>query len=332
MFRSFAVMAAVAFIFGLSFSVHAQETPVDPDMYKGIDSQELNKYASESDSEINDGYKIPTFKNLSKLYWALAMFDLGDNTAIDSYLLINECDLYKKYFDSDFEYESLREATKETIVKNMASFPVKFEIMIPVGMGRYDTGTEKFKLDVRSHFIGSKRLEVYVNDEGERICGKDSAELKGYPKNFILSLSRPFTLMEAPVPPELAQLYIEESQRLAQKYPYRYRVSEFGRIAYIRLKVTMNQFRGYSQQTGQAPMADIFGTIDGFDIYADREKTMLLYSQASQTKKIYRRKKDARTKESMPEQKSSVTAPAPTATDAVTVPAPAETVAPQQQP
>lgn len=328
MFRFFAVFAAAILISGLSFPVHAQDS-VDSDLYKGIDSQELNKYASDSDNEIDDGYKIPTFKNLSKLYWALAMFDLGDNAAIDNYLLINECDLYQKYFASDFEFESLREATKETIVKNMASFPVKFEIMIPVGLDRYDTGTEKFKLDQRSHFIGSKRLEVNVNDVSSYVCGAKRGVIAGYPKNIILSLSRPFTLTEVPVSPEAAQLYIEESQNLSKSQPYRFDVSKFGRVAYLRLKVTMNQFRGYSKRTGQAALADIFGTIDGYELYGDRDKKLLLYTYQSQQKKMYRRKKAGQPPVA-PNTESS--APAPTATDTVAPePAsPSETAAPQQ--
>jgi hypothetical protein len=317
MYRFFAVfLATILLMSGFSFFASAQDTSVDPETYKGVETQELNKFASEDDLEIKDGYGIPTFKNLSKLYWALAMFDLGDDVAIDNYLMINECDLYRKYFSSDFEFESLRAATKETIVKNMASFPVKFEIMIPVGLDRYDTGTEKFKLDPRSHFIGSKRLEVYVNDVGAYVCGKNRSDIPGYPKNFILSLSRPFTLTEVPVAPELAQFYIEESQRLAQKYTYRYSISKHGRVAYIRLKVTLNQFRGYSKKTGQAPMADIFGTIDGFDLYADRDKTLLLYSQAAEAKKVYRRKKAPKAVQPAPTEETPV-APSPPAEGAV---------------
>ncbi|MGZ9097860.1 MAG: DUF4852 domain-containing protein [Micavibrio sp.] len=328
MYRFFAVFLVAIFLMsGFSFFASAQDAPADPETYRGVESQELNKYASDDDLEIKDGYGIPTFKNLSKLYWALAMFDLGDDVAIDNYLMINECDLYRKYFSSDFEFESLRAATKETIVKNMASFPVKFEIMIPVGLDRYDTGTEKFKLDPRSHFIGSKRLEVYVNDVGAFVCGKNRSDIPGYPKNFILTLSRPFTLTEVPVPPELAQFYIEESQKLAQKYSYRYTISKHGRVAYVRLKVTMNQFRGYSKQTGQAPMADIFGTIDGFDLYADRDKTLLLYSQIAEAKKVYRRKKASKA-DPAPEQDE----PAPVEPSAAPASAPNEAVAPPQQP
>ena len=109
----------------------------------------------------------------------------------------------------------------------------------------------------------------------------------------------------------------------------RFDVSKFGRVAYLRLKVTMNQFRGYSKQTGQAALADIFGTIDGYELYGDRDKKLLLYTYQSQQKKIYRRKKAGQPPVA-PNAESS--APAPTATDTVAPePAsPSETAAPQQ--
>lgn len=254
----------------------------------------LNSYTNDDDRALDDGYVIPTFKNLSKLYWALAMFDLADDKAVDNFLRINECELYTKYYGSDFELESLRAATKESIVKNMASFPVKFEVIIPIGIDRYDMGTERFKLDPRTDFFGAKRLEMVVNEIGRPTCGRTraaAAPISGYPKNFILSLSRPFTLTEIPVKPEVAQLYIEEAKKFSAKIPEAGNYSKYGRIAFLRLKVTMNQFRGYAPHVNTEMMADIFGTIDGFEVYGNREKTFLLYSQKDMQKKVYRKKK-----------------------------------------
>lgn len=256
----------------------------------------LNSYTNDDDRALEDGYAVPTFKNLSKLYWALAMFDLADDKAIDNFLMINECELYQKYYGSDFELESLRAATKESIVKNMATYPVKFEVIIPIGIDRYDMGTEKFKLDPRTDFFGAKRLEMVVNEIGRPVCGRGraaSGAINGYPKNFILSLSRPFTLTEIPVKPEVAQLYIEEAKKFSAKIPEVRNYSQYGRIAFLRLKVTMNQFRGYVPHVNTELMADIFGTIDGFEVYGNREKTFLLYSQKDMAKKVYRKKRPA---------------------------------------
>ena len=264
------------------------------DTYKPSVFDEDHKFASDDDNTVNDGYIAPTFQKLSRLYWSLAMFDLGDNNAIDNYLLINECELFSKYYNNDFEMEDLRIATRQSIVKNMASFENKFEIMIPIGLDRYDTGKESFKIATDSHIVTAKRIEIRVNNEINTCGDKFTKDIPGYPKNFILSLSRPFTLTDFPVIPEVAQLYIEESQKKFERNPGKYRdISQYGRIAYLRLKVTMNQFRQYVYYANNPPLTEIFGTIDGYEIYADREKQLLLYKQvvSSEQKKIYRRKK-----------------------------------------
>lgn len=293
-----ALIVAVLATTGNIKAVYAGAEPAPPEasgyyMGHGRDS-ELNQYAASDEVIIDDGYIPPTFPLLSQLYWKLAVFDLGDLAAIDNYLMINECELYTKYYNSDFELDELRAATRGSIVKNLASFANKFEVMIPIGLDRYDSGTERFKLTLETQFRTAKRLEVNVYKENAPTCqtAKMSREIPGYPANFILSLSRPFTLTEIPISPELAQTYIEESQKLALKHRYRYKVSPFGRLAYIRLKISMTQFRDYVRYNGSPLLADIFGSIDGYEIYADREKQFLLYKHASGTAgKTYRRKK-----------------------------------------
>ncbi len=285
----------ILFAFIFSMPAYAQNETSASDTYRPvtIDSGPHNGI-SKPDNTINDGYVAPTFERLSRLYWTLAMFDLGDNAAIDNYLLINECELHSKYFNNDFEMEDLRAATKQSIVKNMASFDNKFEILIPVGLDRYDTGKEKFKMSPDSDIIAVKRLEIRLNDNPNACGNKFIKNVPGYPKNFILSLSRPFTLTEFPVSPEVAQAYIEESLKTFESNPGQYKdVSKYGRVAYIRFKVTMSQFRQYIKIPNNPPMTEIFGTIDGYEVYADIEKQLLLSKQTvlSDQKKIYRRKK-----------------------------------------
>lgn len=290
------VLFSLAFLLSLFIlsPSHAQTDPGGAVAHKNAKatSEELNQYASEDDYVIKDGYVAPTYQRLSKLYWALAIFDLGNDAAIDRYLMVNECELYSKYYNSDFELIDLRAATRQSIMQNMASFDKQFEIVIPLGLDRYDIGSEKFKLDPDSAYLGVKRLEVNPNNESTEVCHRAS-NIPGYPKNFVLSLSRPFLLTEIPMPPEVAQAYIEESQRLSEmrQNNYRFHISKFGRVAFLRLKVSIVQFRDYYQMPNRAPLADLFGTIDGYEIYADREKKFLLYKTEARKDHILTRRK-----------------------------------------
>lgn len=295
----FILGAALVFTLGISMPVAAEEG--------GLSYNQKNKsggfvnYASDTDPDNTDGYVTPTFKRLSQLYWALAVFDLGDNQAIDNYLKIHECELYNKYFSSDFELIDLRAATRASIVQNMATFHKKFEVLLPLGLGRYDTGTEKFKILEDSVFMGSKRLEISGNRSSEAICGNQYA-IEGYPKDFILSLSRPFLLTDLPLSPEVAQKFIEESQNPAKKNQFHYSLSPLGRVVYLRLKISISQFRSYYKPQDMPIVADLFGSIDGYEIYADREKTILLYKiESTRDNVITRRKKVVAPPEATPE-------------------------------
>jgi hypothetical protein len=227
----------------------------------------------------DEDYQQPTFQNLSKSYWALAMFDLSDNDAIDGYLMINQCELFKKFFRSDFEIEGLREATRQSIQKNLAFFPLKYEVMIPMGLDRYNTGTEKFTIVPKYQYLGAKRLEIAENDSNEDICN-GAKQIAKYPKNFVLSLNRPFILTEVPVKPEVAQFYMDRTEEGLPGRQEDLDVSKLGRVAFLRLKISLSQFRGYTYPLSgvNIPYADIFGTIDEYEVYADRDKALLLYS------------------------------------------------------
>lgn len=279
---------AVSVMPGVAYA--ADPAPPQDETYKApteTDSK-LSHYASDDETDMGDGYVVPTFKNLSKLYWVLAMFDLGDNRAVDSYLMINQCDMYKKYFNNDFELEGLREATRQSIQKGMAGFPTKFEIMMPVGLDRYNIGTEKFMLDPRSQFISVRRLEVAVNSDYSEVCGLQ--DMPKYPRNFILSFNRPLTVTEIPVDPEVAQAYIEQQDKESSTHPYRWELSKFYRVAYLRFTVTMNRFKGYAKPDSNTPArAEIFGTIDGFEMYGDRDKTLLMFNQKMEKDRLAKR-------------------------------------------
>lgn len=249
----------------------------------------LTEYLVTDDLVSEDGYERATYERLSKLYWALAMFDLKDNQAIDQYLMINECDLYMKFYNDDLALEDLRNVTRDSIVHNLIKATRTYEIVMPVGLDRYNKGTRRFRIDPSSTFVGTKKLEVTLNTLPRRICGKQGP-LQKYPWNFIVAFSRPFTLTEIPLPPEQAQELIdytkEEFEKGVNGKLFQYRgLSEFSRIVFLRLKITMSQFKEFGKNYGDETVPVIFATIDGFQIYGDVEKTKLLYDQEEENRK-----------------------------------------------
>lgn len=248
-----------------------------------------------NEDQHNDGYIKPSFERLSQLYWALAMFDLEDDQAIDGYLMLHECDLYKQFFMRDFELAELRKVTRESIVHNLASFPTKFEIFMPVGLDRYDVSSKQFKIFEKSEFVNAKKLDVSRNGFSRRICS--SNDVPKYARNFILYFNRPFTLTEIPMPPETAQEIIDfaevDQKKLQGGKHFEFKdYSPFQRIVFLRLKVTMNQYKAMERNLSDATVPVIFATIDGYQIYFDKERTMLIYDHEIETKRKFDRLKE----------------------------------------
>jgi hypothetical protein len=241
-----------------------------------------------NEDEFGDGYIKPSYERLSQLYWALAMLDLEDNEAIDGYLMLHECDLYKQFFSRDFELNELRKVTRESIIHNIASFPTKFEIFMPIGLDRYDIPSKKFRLTDKSKFINAKKLEVSRNALNRRVCS--SSYIPKYPRNFILYFNRPFSFTEIPMEPDVAQDIIdfaEEDQKKERKGKH-FEFKDYSplrRIVFLRLKVSMSQYKEMERNYSDDVVPVIFATIDAYQVFFDQERTLLIYDYEIETKR-----------------------------------------------
>jgi hypothetical protein len=239
---------------------------------------------------IEDEYVKPTFENLSQLYWAIGKFNLGDRSAIDNYMAINECGLYKEFFTNEFEWRAIQDSARKYIKNNMDKFPTSFEIMVPIEFGKYDMGKEVFYIKEDSQFHGMRKLDVAMNHEGTLICNK-RGNIEGYPRNIILMFNRPFSLTEVPVKPELAELYMKEQEEKVAGLPHYIKERRYKRMAYLRMKVKMVLYRGMETVHSHELRVVVMGVLKGVEVYADTDKMKLLYKEDVVNKRIRRRKK-----------------------------------------
>lgn len=242
-----------------------------------------------------DDYIEPSFTNLSKLMWALSVMDLSDNVAIDNYLKINECELYLRFFHNDIEWDKIRNATREYINRNVQSFPVKFEIIVPIYLDRYNSERQYFALTEDSKMTNLRRLDVSMNAR-TRVCD-DAVELKGYSRNLILNFNRPFTLTRIPVKRQLAELYIEEARTHFENLPPKARMIEYERVAYLRAKVRISSFKEFHEGVRGDIKAAVFAQLDGIEIYADLERQKLLYREDRKQRSARQRRLEMRQEE-----------------------------------
>ena len=223
----------------------------------------------------NNVYHDTTYSNLSKLYWAVGMHDLYDDDAIDRFLRINECDLYLKYYQDDFEWNEIRKATRKTIAEERATYPTKYEMLLPLSLSRYDLQRERFEVDEQTRFENMKKIDIALTSL-DYTCYTDHF-LEGYPGSVVMLLDQPFTLTTVPVKPEIADLYLQEAKQRYANMPDKVRLRHYEREAYLRVLVSFSSYVGTERAAGGRKLAVMHAKIDAIEVYADRLMTKPLY-------------------------------------------------------
>lgn len=221
-------------------------------------------------------YQKSNIQNISQLYWLKEVLDLANDKAIDNFVMINECEFYKKYYTSDFKWGKIRETVRATLAEKKENFSDKFKIIIPIDLGRYDVKKQGFPVINDSAISDMRRVEVGGNEE--RICG-ESFEIEFYPRSVFLILSEPFNYKFVPIDEHLAQAYIIRSNEVFGNRPRELRGKAFDRLAYARIRMSFSEYQSNIKQRYRADAAVMYGKIDGIDVFENADETGLLSTQ-----------------------------------------------------
>jgi hypothetical protein len=227
------------------------------------------------DEKIND-YVDLSVQNISKLYWKIGILPLTNDLAIDNFLLINECDIYTKFYNDDFEWPRVREAGRKMIEANKDVFPTQFKMMVPVDLGRYDMKRKGFPLINGTAYRNMRRVEIGDNAYSSRICGVGGF-IKFYPKNIMMILNKPFVYDFVSVDEHIAQAFIVRRKYETFEGP-RHIQRNFERPAFARIRITLKEYQGEANNQDREPLAIMVGKIDGVDIFEDQGEKRLLSS------------------------------------------------------
>ncbi len=278
-------LLAFTFTFAVTAAVAA------PGFAQGSDAQIEERVIEDIFAPQQDEYVPATVENLSKLYWAIGKMDIDDPKLIDYYLLINECKLYLQYYNNDFEWSKIREATRQYILENLDEFPTRIEIMTPLRLGRYNMEKQVFEIAEKYKISGMRRLDFAMNVFGRKETCTKVGQIYEYPDNLIIILNRPLEMEQVPVKPELAQLYIEDARKQYDNLDLDYQMREYERTAFLRLKVRITQYKNTAHLSGGAIRAVVFGRLEGYEVYADPEKLKPLYIKDIQSRRFRRLRK-----------------------------------------
>lgn len=234
-------------------------------------------------------YETPTVKALSHLFWAVNLYSLDDDKAVDEFMHHNECEIYRNFSSDEFEWSEIRNATRDFIRENKNDFPTRFEFIIPIKLEDYDSKRKAFEVQEKYKISSIRRFEVYATNFRQKACAEDIRIQEGYPRSLVLEFSRPFSLSHVPMSEDLANEYIKSSIEKLKRYDPGARVKSRMyslRDAYLVLKVkifTHGKFLGLTSY--KIPAVQMLSILEGYEVYEDRYKQKLFYAESYVTNK-----------------------------------------------
>lgn len=229
-------------------------------------------------------YEIPTTKALSLLYWAVGLYKLEDDNAVDLFVFTNECEIYKRFNNDEFEWAKVREATRDYLSANKDDFPTRFEFIIPLKFKIYDERKRVFIVQDDFKISSVRRFEVFATDFYEDLCTRAFTKNQAYPQAIVLEFSRPLSVMSVPVSPSAAKDYIQRKLKDAVGSSYSGAPSSSlvadKRTAFLFLKVKVfTHGRFMNTNNYHLRGVQMLAVLEGYDIYEDASKERLLYSR-----------------------------------------------------
>jgi Domain of unknown function (DUF4852) len=209
--------------------------------------------------QVDRTYTQITYSNLYKLVWSYDAYSVDDVDALNTYLMITECALYNKYFQNEFEWEKIKNATKKFLKNNKGKAP-KYSLQgFPI-------------LDSDKNFKSQKNFEFARFNTGETSCGGFDVGAMKYPGTGVLTISSPLNLTFIRVPINLAQKYIEWRDRQGI-------ITDKDRQAYIRYRIRVDGYDGIKMFSLGVNAFGFNGKLLRLDVFADREMLLPLYNQ-----------------------------------------------------
>ncbi len=230
-------------------------------------------------------YDAANMESLSRLYWRLNILDVDDNKIIDNFLRINECPLYKKFSNDDFEWIRVRKAARNMIAETRETYNNKIKAQVLVELGDYDLERKGFPIIKKTGFQDVRRIKIGDNDNESRSVRINQRvrnfchdyKLDGFPSTVLLIMEAPFSYDFIKVDEHNAQSFlIRRKHNPLSKTLYR----QYDRPAFARLRVTIDKFGGHIEKKHAHDNETyiVFGSIDGIDVFADKKETRILSS------------------------------------------------------
>lgn len=213
-------------------------------------------------------YIPATYESLSRVIWRFDLHDLANDKIIDDYAAIINCDLYKKYYNNDFQWQKIKSGLRREVDYYAKNFPNRFEIKAAIPIDRYDFTRSAFIISQNFQMNNAGSIRIPVGDINQKPCLTVGSNY--FSRHIKFSADNKFSLTEIPVSPDKAK------EILARMSKYRYEDAEGKRVVTLRFRIKVNGIKKYEVKSNVGYLT-FSGQLDEITFYEDPHMTKPIF-------------------------------------------------------
>lgn len=226
------------------------------------------------ENAMNAKYAQATHASIIKLMWGFHAYDYSDLDAVDNYVRVTECGLYQKYYNDEFEWRKIQQATVSYLQKYSDSVTNYYEIVQPVTIGRYDFDLQGFPITDTPELFNMTAMQITDGqDYGGKECGLPRVTDGKFSPIAIIKFKTPINLDFIRVPKALAEEFVKFSGGFEGK-------GESGKQVYFRFRIRIDRFSNFASIASVGNVLIFSGKLIQLDVFADQQMFLPLYSQS----------------------------------------------------
>ena len=211
-------------------------------------------------------YYPVNYKNIAKTYWFLSIWDVNNDKAVDEFVRLNDCSVYETYYSNDFQWQNIRKAVREEIMREKTSYPFRYEVVAPVQLDRYDFDSKMFMFTEKSALTNVTALELLGRSSYKPYCGLKNPAYH-YPGYVFITFKEPLNINGVPLPQNQANALLKRLQTSGNR----------SRTVFVKTKFRMSGLEDFKERA-ISNVITLKAVVEGIDIYEDPDATKLIYS------------------------------------------------------
>ena len=222
-------------------------------------------------------YAKPSYENMLQTLIRMGALNITDDSVIDDYAVITECKLYANFFKDDFKWNRIRQAMRQSIKQNVATYPTGFAYEAELQLDRYDFQEKLYKFRERAT-VKNVNAFVLFSTEG-RTCADQKVNV--LPTAFRAILNEPIYFTGLPLTEEDAKALLKRMEADGNR----------DRIVYARFNLRITYIAPLRrpdnapanvlvplQQEKSDSSIRLDARLDSLEIFEDAGRTKLIYN------------------------------------------------------